>query len=300
VAFRFRTAADKVAVEFAPQTPDRLEVLVDGKPARVLSRAAGRLEIGLTPFRMDHISISPEEPLSHTLELRYRYSVRGALVTRHTITPPQLIGTSGLSEVYWHVVLPGDRHVIRSPSQLTAASEWQWLGSFWGKRPVRTQEALEEWVRASSQLSPTITCNEYLFTELAPLSTIELISAPRWLIVLVSSTVLLAIVLALIHWPRMRQRWVLVALTCVLAGIALVFPGPVLMIAQASVLGVVLSALAMLIARWTVRPAPWRLVMPASSSPRPLAARSDSAIKPALTAGSSTSPTVTQRMSNLP
>ena len=108
--------------------------------------------------------------------------------------------------MYWQIVLPGDEHVIDSPAQLTSASQWQWLGSFWGRRPVKSQAELEEWVGASEQMAPTDAQNQYLFTGLLPVSTIELVTGPRWLIVLAASAAVLALVIAWLYVPGAGGR----------------------------------------------------------------------------------------------
>jgi hypothetical protein len=297
-AFRFRTSGSQIAVELAPRTPEVMEVLLDGEPARVLSRDGGRVVVGIAPSPSEDDTTDGIKEAQHTLELRYRIPMRFALVTRHALTPPQMIGMTALSEVYWHVVLPGDKHVIRSPTQMATASQWQWLSGFWGREPTRSHAELQRWVAASAQLGPSSAHNQYLYTGVAPLSTIGLITAPRWLVALGASAAVLSLVLSCIYFSIMRRPWVLGAIACALALSAVVFPVPALLLAQASLLGVVSAALAVVIARVAVRPAPWRLVVPTGGSARPAASRPDSAVlAPAATAGS-TSPTLSLRSPN--
>ena len=240
-AFLFRTAGSRVAVELAPQTPDEIEVLMDGLPARVMSRSAGRLVVDVPQTTTQR---DPTTLASHTLELRYRTTIRFALMTRHAITPPQMIGMTALSEACWHVVLPGDKHVVRAPAHMIAASHWQWLGGFWGRGPTKSQSDLETWVGAASQLAPSAAQNQYLYTGLAPMATIALVTAPRWLIVLAASAAVLSLALAGIYLPVLRWRWVLAAIACIVASLAMLFPVPALLVAQASLLGMALAALA--------------------------------------------------------
>jgi hypothetical protein len=293
-AFQFRTAGWRVAVELAPQTPDEIEVLLDGSPARVLSRSAGRLLVEVpqaTPRDVATVS----EPASHTLELRYRTPIQFALVTRHAITPPQLIGRTALSEACWHVVLPSDKHVIRSPDQMTAASQWQWLGGFWGRGPTRSQSDLEKWVGATSQLEPSTAQNQYLYTGLSPVATIALVTTPRWLIVLAASAAVLSLALAGLYLPVLNWRWLLGAGVCVIAVLTMLFPVPALLVAQAALLGVALAVAAAASRRLLAQPTPWRVNLPASTSPRHAASRSDSAVLTPVVAAGSTAPTISLR-----
>ncbi|MEX0643167.1 MAG: hypothetical protein WD468_10730, partial [Pirellulales bacterium] len=268
-AFRFRTAGRVVTVELSPETTaEEVEVLLDGQPADVISRDAGRISLQLAPPSDDRDAASNQLDVMrpHTLELRSRWMSNDRLLTRRRLTPPQMVGMKALADVYWQIVLPGDRHVIESPPQLAAASQWQWLGTFWGRRPTRSQADLEQWVGASTQSAPTSAQNEYLYSGLAPASSIEVVTAPRWFIVLVSSGSVLALALAWIYLPAVRRRWIVVAVACLLAALAVGYPTPAMLIGQASMLGVALAALAAIIARLVARPTQWYLPAAAGGS----------------------------------
>ncbi len=64
------------------------------------------------------VAFEADGPVAHTLELRYRRPAATGLVASQEFTPPQLVGSSTLSEVYWQFVLPGDRHVVQTPASL--------------------------------------------------------------------------------------------------------------------------------------------------------------------------------------
>jgi hypothetical protein len=173
---------------------------------------------------------------------------------------------------------------------MTSASQWQWLGSFVGRRPVLSQADLEEWSGAAAQLAPVATDNEYLFTGLAPVSTIEVITAPRWLIVLAASSLVLMMVLVWTFVPRAQRGWIVVGLALVIAGLTIAFPAPALLLAQASVLGIVAAAISVLIARMGRRRARWPVTLSSGSSQRQLTPRGDSILMPSV-AVASTAPT---------
>ena len=185
----------------------------------------------------------PPSRRTHTLEVRFRRAIQQALITRHRITPPQIDATTELSQVYWQIVLPADEHIVQPPEQLVAASQWQWLGAFWGRRPVMSQSDLEKWVGASAQIAPAATDNQYLFTGLLPVSSIELVTAPRWLIVLVASALALALLAGWFYLPVRIKPWMLVAVIVVIAAAAVAYPTAALLIAQASAIGIVLAPL---------------------------------------------------------
>jgi hypothetical protein len=294
-AFRIRTTGSQITVELPPQiSPAQVEVLLDREAADVVSRSGGRIVVGL-PRALNYQALRPAEATSHTLELRYQQPSRSSLVTGHEITPPQVVGITALAGLYWQIVLPGDLHVIRAPRQMISASQWQWLGSFWGRRPSRSQAQLEEWVGASTQLAATGSLNEYLFTGLAPLQSIEVIMAPRWLVVLCASAGVLILALAWIYIAAIRRGPLVVAVAFALAGLAVAFPVPALLLAQASVLGLVLAGLALLVARLVARPSRWPVVLPVGSSLRQPTPRPESIVMPPVAATASTSPTISLR-----
>jgi hypothetical protein len=294
-AFRLRTTGSQVSVELPPQvSPADVEVLLDGRAADVVSRDAGRI-VARLPRLVSQGASRTAESAAHTLELRYRQASRNSLVSWQDLTPPQVVGTTALSGLYWQVLLPGDRHIVRAPRQMNSASEWQWLGSFWGQRPILSQAELEEWVGASAQVPANALQNEYLFTGLAPLSSIELVVAPRWLVVLTASASVLLLVLAWIYLPIIRRVPIVIATAVLLAGLAIAFPVPALLLAQASVLGIVLAGLALLVARLVARPTRWPVVLPAGSSLRQPTLRAESIVMPPVAATASTSPTISLR-----
>jgi hypothetical protein len=161
-----------------------------------------------------------------------------------------------------------------------------------------SQTDLEQWVEATTQLVPTQSQSEYLYTGLAPILSIELITAPRWLIVFIASTVILAVGLAWIYVPLIRQGWLLAAMSCGLAGLAVVFPVPALLLAQAAAIGAVVAILAILLKRLMSRPTHWPVITSTGSSQRQPTARGDSILMPPVVAAASTAPTVPLRISD--
>ena len=299
-AFRFRSSGSQTTVELPPNAPPgEVEVLVDGRPAEVSARAAGRIVVRLRPKSIDSGSANLEST-NHTLEIRFRRPIQQSLITRHLLTPPQIDGTTELSQIYWQIVVPGDEHIIQSPEQLPSASEWQWLGMFLGRHPIMSQKELEDWVGASSQLVPASSENQYLFTGLLPVSSIALVTAPRWLIVLVSSSVAMTLLTGCYYLPSAKRRWTLVVLIFILSIAAIAYPTAALLIAQASAIGIILAPLSVLISRLVARPG--RRSTPlyvTASSQRMILSRTDSIAMPPVIAAASTAPTVALRSSDL-
>ena len=252
-AFRFRTANNQTTVELPPDIlSGELEILVDRKPAEVISRLRGELLFACFNLTGKVEDQSPSETV-HTLELRSRQPYRNRLLTRHRLTPPQIDGSTALSQIYWQIVLPADRHVVGGPAQMNSASQWQWLRGFFGRQPIKLQSELEEWTNATEQPGPTDAQNVYLYTGLLPVSSIELTTSPRWLIVLAASAIVLAISTLLMYLPTGRRNWVLAVLACAIAAGAIAYPTPALLVAQAAAIGLVLSVVAVLLSRFVAR-----------------------------------------------
>jgi hypothetical protein len=300
-AIRFRTAGSEATVELPEPSPQssavEIEVLLDGEPAEVLSRDEARIVVRVGRSAADNGELDEAKPAEHTLELRSRQPVNGGLLTRHRLSPPLLVGGRALAQVYWQIVLPGDEHVVRSPERMSSASRWQWVGSFLGQRPVMSQTELEKWAGASEQQGPAAAQNEYLYAGLASVLSIDFITAPRWLIVLFASSVVLAIALIWINVPVARQSWIVAAAASIIAGLAVAFPIPAVLLAQAAAIGVVVALLALLLRRATSRPSHWPVTVSGGSSQRQVSPRSDSILAPPMSAAS-TAPTVPLRISD--
>jgi hypothetical protein len=183
------------------------------------------------------------------LELRYRQPFNPQLVARMRFTPPQLVAASSFSELYWQIVLPADRHLASEPD-LTSCADWQWWGVFVGRRPAKTQAELETWSGASTGQRPTPGQSEYLYSGLASAGTIEMVVAPRWLIVLTASVAVLLPALLWIYVPAVRRLPIVLLLAFVIAAFAVAFPTLAVLVGQASLLGLGCSLAAAWIAHF--------------------------------------------------
>lgn len=301
-AYRFHSDAPVVSVELPPAVwPQDVEVLLDGQLATLQSRDQGRLVVLLPASDAGDEHAPPSDPAAdgeHTLELRYRQQSLGGLIVRRRWTPPQLAGLTSLGDLYWHIVLPPDMHMVHPPDQLTPTDRWQWLGGFWGRMPERTQVGLERWVGATTQLTPPASENQYLFSGLAPAASIEVTTMPRWLIVLAASGAVVALVMAWLHVRAARRGWIVIALAACAAALAVIYPTPAMLFGQAAVLGVGVAAVAVVLSRLLVRPAPWSRPAGGSTMVRLSATRTEPAPPPAVGTATTASPTAPRPVSD--
>jgi hypothetical protein len=297
-AFRLRTTGDQVTVELPPAAAE-FELLVDKEPAEVVSRAPGRVVVRVSQSNEPPTLSGSGAPTLHTLELRYRQPHEHNTLARHQLIPPQIEGSTALSQVYWHIVLPGNEHVVYSPQQLASASQWQWLGTFWGRRPLKSQAELEAWVGAAEQPAPVGGQSEYLFTGLLPVASMEVGTMPRWLIVLAASAVVLALAIAWVYVAAARRTWILAVVAVAIAAAAITYPSAAMLLAQASAIGLVLAVVSMILTRVLVRPARMSVVPIVSpSSQRMATPRTDSMLLQPVFSAASTAPTASLRGSD--
>jgi hypothetical protein len=287
--FQYHTSGSAVTVELPPQVATQeVEVLADGELAHVSARQEGRLIVDVPSQVRSALSAVDATPVSHTLELRYRRPAPLGLIARHEFTPPQLVGSSALSEVYWQVVLPGDRHVVQAPAALVPVEPWQWLEVFAGRHAAKLQSEMEEWAGATNQLAPTEAQNAYLYSGLAPVASIEMLTAPRWLVVLAASGAVLAVVSLWMYVPSVRRGWLGILLAAVVAGLAVAYPAPAVLLGQAAALGVILAGVSMWLQRRLARPVPRPTTTSGSTNLRMRSSlRTDSYLSPSLGAASS-------------
>jgi uncharacterized membrane protein len=178
-------------------------------------------------------------------------------------------------------------------------SRWQWLGSFWGTRPTKSQSELETWAGASQQIAPTESQSQYLYAGLLPVSTISIVTGSRWIIVVAASSTVLLLVVTWLYLSEARRKWIAAALAVAVVVGSISYPEVSLLLGEASILGVLLSGFAFVLMRSLRRP-----VRPASSagvapsSHRAVTPRSDSIRVSSVLASGSTAPTATLQIAD--
>ena len=178
--------------------------------------------------------------------------------------PPQLLGHVFVERTYWQLVLPRDEHLISRPAGYTPDFVWGWEGSYWGRQPFLEQFDLENWVggdQSSGVLhrpAPPPRTNRYLFSTLGAGKRLNVRTAARSLIVLATSGSALVAGLLLLYVPWTRRRGVLLVALLILLSLAAIYPEPIMLIAQAGSLGLILSLFAGFLRRVVARPERFR------------------------------------------
>ncbi len=234
-----------------------LTLAVDGTrvvPESVIKRV---ITIPLTNTRRDHL-----------VELRYHFSGRpdqGSLV----LAGPQIPSARWVQQLYWQLVVPGGEHVLFTPDRYTEELAWSWADLFWRREPTFGEQDLHRWVTDTASLelpgleasalpavdarAAPLATNRYLFSTVGEIQPLELYTVGRARLVLLASFPLLVVGLLLIYFPATRHPAIFLLLALTVAGGGLVAPQLAILLAQASLLGLVLVALAALLAYFMPR-----------------------------------------------
>ena len=187
-------------------------------------------------------SESNDNPLLIEVEFDYNERPRSGSI-RTAI--PSVSGVNDCRNWVWQLTLPPSEHLISSDDSLILAQPWTWKGWFLSRNP-NVESILGNWSGAKNLVS-TSGGNQYVFRSLIPRETVRVRTASRRTLVAVASGTALAFGLMLIYLSEMRQPIVLFLAAITLATFGLLFPGPAVMLAQASVVGVGLA----LVGQWT-------------------------------------------------
>jgi hypothetical protein len=166
---------------------------------------------------------------------------------RFLVTLPEIVGVRNSGRVYWQVVMPGDRHLFKSPAAMTAEYEWKWTGLWWSRFAALDQQSLEQWIGVEQQRMTTGNVNQYVFSSVGAVPSFEVTSFQRWTLLLIVSAIVLVVGIVVMFVGWLHHPATLMVLGGVLTTAAVWIPELVLLIIQASLGGFVLIGLAKLL-----------------------------------------------------
>jgi hypothetical protein len=225
--------------------PSAAEVRLDGQPVVLDVDSHGSLVL----------NVSPKEGSAHLLELAYHLPGQEP-VGRLALSPPRLRPAVWSRRLYWQVMLPSHDHLILSPRGFTNELEWQWNGMLWQRVPTLDKQQLKQWIGVRDSTADVATkTSTYLFSTVGECPVMYVWTARRSTLVFAASLAVLVVGLGLMYLPVLRHPAALFVAAVLLIALGLCVPDLALVIAQAALLGGLLVALAMLLARWrTVEP----------------------------------------------
>ncbi len=247
----FRVLTDEERLLLRPVDGAQLDaVMLDARPIQ-----PGKDEAGLLAVALPRVA-APQE---HVVEIWHSLSEPPPAWGRLTLQTPAIRGAGVTKRVYWQLALPPNQRLLFAPAAMNLEMHWQRRGLFLERFSSLDEQQLERWIGASRQEPLPASAPSYLFSGFGEVAAIEVAVAPRWAIVLVLSGVVLTGGLLLIYVPRLRHPAMLFLLGVGALAVMAAAPDLAALIAQASLLGLllVLVALALkaLVDRRQARPA---------------------------------------------
>jgi hypothetical protein len=215
--------------------PEQMLAMLDGK--RVETQAAGENRFSLS---------LPGEGEIHTylFEMNYHFSGQRPAKGMLSLDFPRLGSNVWTRRTYWQLILPQNEHVLINPPGFDREYFWKWSGYFWGREPVLNQMQLETWIGTPLHAILPEGSSVYLYGNLGRADRAELVTVGRTLIVAIASGAALVFGLLLIYVPIVRHPFSLLVICLVFLSLAMIYPEPAAMIAQASGLGLALTLMA--------------------------------------------------------
>ncbi len=210
----------------------KIDAQLDGEPANIESPASGKYVVRFLR--------GGERP--HVLDLRYE--IAPSSISSIAGQMPHFPDDVWVERTYWQVVLPGDRNLLSEAGELTSEFAWSWSGVFLSRRDRLNQPELETWTGAAHSAPLPDGTHQYLFSFIGAPGSFLISTVERGQIVFLASLAALTVGLLLIYLPIARRPMVLLMAGGILLILAAWNVDAAILLAQASVLGLVLALVA--------------------------------------------------------
>lgn len=163
---------------------------------------------------------------------------------------PRIAGETWVTQMLWELTLPPAQHLFAPPKDFTPEYRWEFGGLFWRRSANRSPQELREWINATDgprQLPITNSEHRYLFSRFGATEQVSLRTMTQSGLVLVGAGLAFALGLLLVKVPVTRHALTVLAVGLTFSLIGLWFPGPLLLLLQPAVLGIVLALVAVTI-----------------------------------------------------
>lgn len=232
--FRVATNQDNVAIEL-PGEADLLRVGLDGTDVTHL--------VLRDEQRIRTVAVTPGQ--EHVLELWYSMPARSRWPGVLELEVPRVLQAKSHHRVYWTLMMPPHVHLLTPPVGMTPELTWTWRGLFWSRVSRLQPEDLERWMGATTQSDDfPQTVNHYLLSSFGTLDGHRFSIASRSAVLMTMSGTALLAGLALIYVRSLRHPALLFGIGLTLFTLILGYPDLSAALAQAAVLGVLLSLIA--------------------------------------------------------
>ena len=189
--FRLTTSQPRVSVQL-PEGAELQDVGIDGHRVTERPDDAGTLAVAL-------LAAAAEQ--EQVLELWYTCTAPDGSTGQVTLDAPQLAEAHWVNPWYWQLVLPADRHLVSIPAGLTPEFTWQRRGLFWIRESAVSPTRLQQLTGAARRSPLPDTLNVYWLSAFGDVDRMTFLAAPRWLLLLVGSGLVLFLGLAFLYVP---------------------------------------------------------------------------------------------------
>lgn len=168
------------------------------------------------------------------------------------IEPVRFARELWIAQLYWQLILPDSQHLLTLPEGWTSQNEWRFDTWLFGRRPVMTQQQLEEWVGLATNGGPSGTVrgerlervgHRYLFTGGSIRKALAARTMSRSVLVLVGAGSALVLGFVLVQVRQTRTVFTFLLLAFLLAVAGLWHAEVVAVLFQPAVFGVTLAAI---------------------------------------------------------
>ena len=242
--FKITTGAESIQLALPPGI-DRTVTFVDG----VLTNAVR------TDSENDILSVDLPRQIGgqHTIEIALYFAARPP-PGQMAFDLPVIQEAIGPQRWFWRLLLPPREHLFSTDRQLTPDNRWVRQGWFWKRQDAESaRNPASSWVGGTQQPPLPKGLNRYLFSSFGRVEQCRVRTVSRKTLVYSASSVALALAIAVVYLPVLRRPALLVSMAVTLAGAAWLAPDMAILLAQASIIGIVLGIMSLVLRVMTRR-----------------------------------------------
>ncbi|MBI3866886.1 MAG: hypothetical protein HY290_33820 [Planctomycetia bacterium] len=182
-----------------------------------------------------------------TITFRTHARHAGRFGADYALRAPQLPHDLRTSQVYWQVELPYQEHLFTEPTGYAAEYRWEFGKLLWAREPDLSDLELQQWIGTAA--GPALQSvrpgeNRYLFATSGEVPPLSFRALRKWSMTLFGAGIALALGLVVLRWPTARNPAALLLVVFIVALLGAWHSGPVLVLLQPALLGVLLALLA--------------------------------------------------------
>ena len=224
---------------------DRVELLLDGRRVTAATLSGQRLTVPLS---------GADVAASRTLEVRYELPLSESRFGHRELPLLEFEDQVWLRRNFLEVVLPGDRLLAGVPAGWLSENQLARRGFLWSPEAVRSQQQMESWAGASTEMESPDKVRRYLFSSFGGPRQVEVQTIGQSLIVLLASGITLVVGLLVLYASWARRAGALFVILLIAISLAMRYPVGSLVFGQAACLGLLLVAVAAILQRLLERP----------------------------------------------